>query len=117
MNETRRLPVGAEIGPDGGNHFRVWAPIRKQVAVVIEDEGEFELTAEGDGFFSARMDDVEAGALYRFRLDGGPDLYPDPASPISAGRSSRAVASRRSVDLPLVGHELEGCRACRPSLV
>lgn len=79
MNETRRLPVGAEIGPDGATHFRVWAPIRKQVAVVIEDEGEFELGAEGDGFFSGHVD-TEAGALYRFRLDGGSDLYPDPAS-------------------------------------
>src|SRR3954467_13237374 len=79
MSVSRRYPVGAEIGPDGEGHFRVWAPIRKHVAVVIDEEGEFELTAEGGGFFSTILD-IEAGARYRFRLDGGSDLYPDPAS-------------------------------------
>ncbi len=36
---TRRLPIGAEVQPaanGGGVHFRVWAPDRKRVAVVID---------------------------------------------------------------------------------
>ena len=35
----RRYPVGAEV-TDGGVAFRVWAPKRRHVAVVIEDGGE-----------------------------------------------------------------------------
>ncbi len=46
----RRLPVGAELTPEGV-HFRVWAPKRKKVEVAT-DTGSFELEAEGDGYFS-----------------------------------------------------------------
>jgi maltooligosyltrehalose trehalohydrolase len=68
----------------GGAHFRVWAPKRKQVEVVFEGEArewpvECELTPEGDGYFSGLVEGAGAGALYRFRLDGG-EAFPDPAS-------------------------------------
>jgi maltooligosyltrehalose trehalohydrolase len=73
--------VGAEVQPDGAVNFRVWAPRRKRVEVVLEGPGARarELRAEGDGYFSATLPDAGAGALYRYRLDGeGP--FPDPAS-------------------------------------
>ena len=35
---ARRLPVGAEVLPQGGVHFRVWAPRRKSVKVIIEGQ-------------------------------------------------------------------------------
>jgi 1,4-alpha-glucan branching enzyme len=35
---SRRLPVGAEILPEGGVHFRVWAPDRKKVEVLLEED-------------------------------------------------------------------------------
>src|SRR5258708_25871005 len=85
----RRLPVGAEEVP-GGVHFRVWAPRRERVAVVIdnrgasrpfaiEEGGETDLLAEGNGYFSGLAEGLAAGALYRYRLDGGA-LFADPAS-------------------------------------
>lgn len=79
---ARRLPVGAEALPGGGVHFRVWAPRRERVEVVLEGgrDSTFELEREDDGYFSARVEDAGAGALYRFRLDGEAYLYPDPAS-------------------------------------
>src|SRR5205085_1087105 len=68
----RRYPVGAEL-IDGGVHFRVWAPSRRAVAVVI-DGNDVPLDDEGNGYFSGA---VETNAtLYRFRLDGG-DTFPD----------------------------------------
>jgi maltooligosyltrehalose trehalohydrolase len=82
----RRLPVGAEVQATGGAHFRVWAPRRKRVEIVLESEAgarlsAFELTAEDNGYFSAFRPEVSDGALYRFRLDGDDSyLYPDPAS-------------------------------------
>lgn len=83
MNEDRHHPIGAEVRPDGATHFRVWAPRRRQVHVVLENRGEARrqaLQAEGNGYFSGLIPGVKAGARYRFALDDDPNLYPDPAS-------------------------------------
>ena len=87
MNEApicRRLPVGAEFQPNGGVHFRVWAPRCRRLEVMIEPSGRtreagFELESEKDGYFSGLIPGVGAGVLYHYRLDGGA-AYPDPAS-------------------------------------
>ena len=76
----RRLPVGAELQPHGGVHFRVWAPDAREVAVEIEGRAPHALSAERDGYFSALVEGVKAGAHYRFRLDGREPALPDPAS-------------------------------------
>jgi maltooligosyltrehalose trehalohydrolase len=77
---SRRLPIGAEAQQDGRTHFRVWAPRRRAVAVVVEGgEGDsIALHSEGNGYFSG-FAPAAAGTLYRFRLDDD-GLYPDPAS-------------------------------------
>ncbi|MDI6851985.1 MAG: malto-oligosyltrehalose trehalohydrolase [Deltaproteobacteria bacterium] len=85
---VRRMPMGAEVMPEGGVHFRVWAPGRRKVEVVIEPpEPEpgagpagFALKAEKQGYFSGLFSHLNSGTLYRFRLDEEPSLYPDPAS-------------------------------------
>jgi maltooligosyltrehalose trehalohydrolase len=77
---SRRWPIGAEIIAPGKICFRVWAPSRTQVEVVFEGgAGSFPLTAEGHGYFGAAVE-AGAGTCYRFRLDGGSQLCPDPAS-------------------------------------
>src|SRR4051812_20708481 len=76
----RRLPVGAEPMPGGGVHFRVWAPKRKTVEVVIEGgPGPVRLEAEGNGYHSGQVGRAGPGTLYRYRLDGE-TTRPDPAS-------------------------------------
>src|SRR5262249_12617616 len=86
MNERpkRRLPVGAEVQPEGGVHFRVWVPRRRAVSVVLEGGPgagvEVVLTDERDGYFSGRSEAAVPGPRYRSLLDRGPTLYPDPAS-------------------------------------
>ncbi|MGE0128423.1 MAG: malto-oligosyltrehalose trehalohydrolase [Blastocatellales bacterium] len=89
-DRPRRMNIGAEVLPKSGTHFRVWAPRRRTVEVVIESGAEcgrgvqsFELASDAEGYFSGVIEpagDVGDGALYRFRLDGGARLYPDPAS-------------------------------------
>jgi maltooligosyltrehalose trehalohydrolase len=74
---VRRLPVGAETFATG-THFRVWAPDRSRVTVVLEDR-ETELEREPDGCFAGLVPGVGHGARYRFGLDGGEKL-PDPVS-------------------------------------
>jgi maltooligosyltrehalose trehalohydrolase len=80
----RRLPIGAEVLSEGGVHFRVWAPRRDKVEVVIEggagvNHKAVELGREEGGYFSGWVGSARAGTLYRYRLDGKND-YPDPAS-------------------------------------
>jgi maltooligosyltrehalose trehalohydrolase len=79
-----RLPIGAEIIPGGGVRFRVWAPRRLKVAIVLEEgpgRGALaDLQVEPNGYFSASVSVAAAGTLYRYRLDDEPNLYPDPAS-------------------------------------
>lgn len=76
---TRRFPIGAEPTAGGGTDFRVWAPKRKKVEVVIEGGSTAELSRGPDGYFAGVVERAGAGALYRYRLDGG-DAFPDPAS-------------------------------------
>src|SRR5687767_10010850 len=75
----RRFPVGAEVQPDGGTHFRVWAPAPAGIDLQIDGASSvIQLDREADGYYSALVPDVGAGAHYRYRLDG--QVYPDPAS-------------------------------------
>ena len=73
MPQTRLYPVGAEVMLDGGTHFRVWAPWRSKVAVVLEHPDEkpvaMDLKSETEGYFSGLVGQAKAGTLYRFRLD------------------------------------------------
>src|SRR5690348_15295670 len=83
MNQEvkRRLPIGADVQQEGRTHFRVWAPRRRKVEVVLEGpaRGNFPLQAEEHGYFAGLAPAV-VGTRYRFRLDGGDKLYPDPVS-------------------------------------
>ncbi|MDQ6800014.1 MAG: malto-oligosyltrehalose trehalohydrolase [Acidobacteriota bacterium] len=78
MTATRRRPVGAELIGDGVD-FRVWAPDRKSVSVVI-DGSDFPLELENDGHFRGFVEEARAGTRYRFRLDRDEETFPDPAS-------------------------------------
>ena len=104
---SRRLFIGAEVQAGGGVHFRVWAPRCQQVEVVIDCQppggGQLSqvsqsLKAESGGFFSTYVERAKVGDLYRFRIDGDSQLYPDPASRFqpqgSAGPSQVVDPSR-----------------------
>ena len=63
--------------------FRVWAPARKEVELVLNpgsaSSRRRRLTSDGDGMFTGTFPDVAPGDLYAYALDGeGP--FPDPAS-------------------------------------
>ncbi|MDP9359850.1 MAG: malto-oligosyltrehalose trehalohydrolase [Acidobacteriota bacterium] len=78
VTPTRKRAVGAEL-VDGAVDFRVWAPDRDTVSVVIDD-CRFPLDRETDGHFRGTIATAGAGTRYRFRLDDDDKLYPDPAS-------------------------------------
>lgn len=82
---VRRLPIGADVQPRGGVHFRLWAPRCQSVMVEVTSaagkrHAPARMIAEDDGYFSALVTDAEAGDRYWFLLDGSSDRLPDPAS-------------------------------------
>jgi maltooligosyltrehalose trehalohydrolase len=78
MNErqfgTRRF--GARLTAEGAS-FRLWAPAAKRVDLVLDKP--HTLRRGGDGWFSADLPGVKAGARYKFRIDDEIEV-PDPAS-------------------------------------
>jgi maltooligosyltrehalose trehalohydrolase len=80
----RRLPVGAEKRHAGGVDFRVWAPDRSQVRVVLESgpgsPAVVALEQEAHGYHSVFCPQASEGTLYRYELDSDALRYPDPAS-------------------------------------
>ena len=83
MNIQRRYPIGAEVQPNGGTHFRVWAPVPKKVEVLLESgpgaPATIPLKQLPDGYFVGLAPQAAAGTRYRFRVDGT-GCFPDPAS-------------------------------------
>lgn len=73
--------LGARPGADGAS-FRVWAPKPATLALVVRDgaeEQQFPVSREADGYASARVAGIGAGARYGYLVDGqGP--FPDPCS-------------------------------------
>ncbi len=75
----RWYPCGAE--PDSaGTHFRVWAPERSAVSVVISGrDSALDLVKSDDGYFGGFAAGIGDGARYAYLVDGkGP--FADPAS-------------------------------------
>lgn len=78
------LKIGAEFA-NGNVQFRVWAPDKENITVIIEDDkGEkissYPLQKNGTGFFAGEFAAVKAGDFYKYQIDGKGDAFPDPAS-------------------------------------
>jgi len=74
-------PLGAVWSPEGACNFLLWAPKAEKVDVHIVHPGDRKVAMlpwEG-GYFSAIVEEIANGALYRYCLDGGTER-PDPAS-------------------------------------
>jgi maltooligosyltrehalose trehalohydrolase len=77
-NANRRYPVGAEL-VGGTASFRVWAPERRSVSLVLGQDA-IAMQREDGGYFSCRVDGLSPGARYSYRLDDEARLEADPAS-------------------------------------
>ena len=77
------MPFGAELTNTGQVRFRLWAPSAARVDVVLDDvtgATEQPLQPDADGWFGLTTDAAGVGSRYRFRIDSGELLVPDPAS-------------------------------------
>lgn len=80
MTTAWRPSLGAWPEADGVR-FRVWAPAAAAVSLEIEAPvvAALGMTRDDQGYHTAFIPGLRAGARYRYRLDGG-DALPDPAS-------------------------------------
>jgi maltooligosyltrehalose trehalohydrolase len=75
-----RLHFGARPLAAAGVHFRVWAPLAKEIALVIKAPRELVLPMEREhDCFKAIATELRAGADYLYRIDGKSER-PDPVS-------------------------------------
>jgi maltooligosyltrehalose trehalohydrolase len=74
---------GAALVDRDRTRFRLWAPDRDAVALVIDGAGEVPMARLDDGWFEVEHP-VGAGTRYRYRIDAD-NLVPDPASRAQAG--------------------------------
>jgi maltooligosyltrehalose trehalohydrolase len=74
-------PVGAQFESANECAFRVWAPERTSVALVVMESKEVfhKMSQEDFGYWSTSVSDLAPGTPYLFQLDGNKKL-PDPAS-------------------------------------
>ena len=86
---ARCFPIGAEVLPEGGVSFRVWAPKRLSVQVALTHDPrdpnpsrviDLEVEERAKGYFSVTVPKAGAGMYYGFRLNGETRAFPDPAS-------------------------------------
>lgn len=77
---SHAMPFGAEVRPDGGVRFRLWAPARERIGLAIDGRAEpLPMTPLADGWHERVVEDAVAGTRYRFMLDDS-QAVPDPAS-------------------------------------
>jgi len=77
------ISIGAELQPNGGTHFRVWAPRPKKVELLLEAgpgaPATVQLKQQAEGYFAGLVPQATEGTRYRFRLDDA-GCFPDPVS-------------------------------------
>jgi len=67
---------------DNGVHFSVWAPKATTIDVVVTTDAgtsQYRLVRDSEGVYSSFVAELQPGARYRYRVDGGDD-FPDPRS-------------------------------------
>ncbi|MCZ0964408.1 malto-oligosyltrehalose trehalohydrolase [Paracoccus benzoatiresistens] len=77
LKSAHPMPIGASL-IEGGTFFRIWAPDRWHVKVLLDEP--VALEPEGNGYYSALVPGVMAGTRYAFQLDDEDGSWADPAS-------------------------------------
>jgi maltooligosyltrehalose trehalohydrolase len=93
VRRRHHMPFGAELTAGGMVRFRLWAPAARRVELTLYERhtdaaaraAHTEMMhALPGGWFELETGAAHAGSLYRYRIDGGPEVA-DPASRYNPG--------------------------------
>ena len=73
------MPFGAEVLPEGGVRFALWAPAASRVELCLDDGPPIPVERDTEGWIRVEVPHGRAGSRYRYRIDGE-RLVPDPAT-------------------------------------
>ncbi len=80
VGRSHGMPFGAEVLPEGGVRFRLFAPAADRVGIAIQgQERQAEMRPLGNGWHECVTEQAGAGTRYRFVLPDGTHV-PDPVS-------------------------------------
>ncbi len=80
LARVHRMPFGAEVLPDGGVRFRLYAPAAERVWLALDGrERQIEMRPLADGWFECISEEARPGTRYRYVLPDGTNV-PDPVS-------------------------------------
>src|ERR1700693_556055 len=80
LRPTHSMPFGAEVRPEGGVRFSLWAPGQNQVRVLFQNRNEpVTMQKRPGGWHVLIFREAEAGDRYQFVLEDN-TCVPDPAS-------------------------------------
>ena len=119
-DSMRRYAIGAELQPSGGTTFRVWAPDKEQVQLVLLDDSGaeravVEMMREENGYPHSVRELATPAPLLWFSHQSRTGAIARSGVAVSAAGSHGAVASCRSAQLPVVRLRLERRVARKPS--
>jgi maltooligosyltrehalose trehalohydrolase len=77
MNKELNLVPGIRLKDDKAE-VNIWAPLAREVSLIVNSSKEIQLAQSGEGYWSALVEKLREGDSYQFRIDGKD--YPDPAS-------------------------------------
>jgi maltooligosyltrehalose trehalohydrolase len=78
VKRKHSMPFGAELLPEDGVRFRLWAPKPERVDLVLDGSAVL-MQKNGSGWFEFLAKQAKAGSRYQFAIDGKLRV-PDPAS-------------------------------------
>lgn len=73
------IPTFGPVLHAKGTTFHLWAPLHQQMGLQVAGHRPCDMRRSQDGWFTADLPGVQAGALYHFALPNGAEV-PDPAS-------------------------------------
>ncbi len=79
LARIHRMPFGAEVLPEGGVRFRIFAPAVREMKLALGDGKPFPMVSVGSGWHECISGDAGPGTLYHYLLPDGTKV-PDPVS-------------------------------------
>ena len=84
LSAAQQMNFGAEVLDEGVVRFRLWAPKKDQIWIVLGAGAPLAMRSAGHGWHELVSSEARPGTLYKFQLEKGGLQVPDPAYAVPA---------------------------------